>query len=122
MDVREIDKKFKSNSISFILASHLLEHMKYDEALNTVKKCHKILKKGGKMTVEVPNGSFLALPLKEEDSRFIRVGMPEIPYFKHEIIFTMLSLYELLKEGGFKKLTENCRVSTGCSARIDVEK
>ncbi|MCX6749296.1 MAG: methyltransferase domain-containing protein [Candidatus Pacearchaeota archaeon] len=44
---------FKPNSVDFIFAAHILEHV--DNPLKFLKECQKILKKGGKMEIRVPH-------------------------------------------------------------------
>lgn len=44
---------FKKNSVDFILASHILEHLK--EPMDFLKECYRILKKQGRMKIKVPH-------------------------------------------------------------------
>ena len=44
---------FKKNSVDFILASHILEHLK--EPLDFLEECQRMLKKGRRMEIRVPH-------------------------------------------------------------------
>lgn len=44
---------FKANSVDFILASHILEHV--DEPFKFLKESQRILKPGGRMEIRVPH-------------------------------------------------------------------
>ena len=46
---------FKDNSFKYIYASHLLEHLYFEEAMNLLKECLRVLKPGGILRVMVPN-------------------------------------------------------------------
>jgi predicted SAM-dependent methyltransferase len=53
-DVRE-PLPFPSNSASAIYASHLLEHLYFEEARRVVKECSRVLAPGGAFRVVVPD-------------------------------------------------------------------
>lgn len=53
MDVTKLD--FEENSVSEILAIHVLEHISPYKLLDTLKLWRKILKPGGKLTAELPD-------------------------------------------------------------------
>ena len=55
--VRDVRKKlpFDGESIDFIYSSHLIEHLRKDEAEKVLKECLRILKRGGVVRLSVPN-------------------------------------------------------------------
>lgn len=52
--------RFPSDSVDEIYASHVLEHVSHRKALDTLKGIHRVLKKGGKFFVAVPDLDILA--------------------------------------------------------------
>ena len=54
-DLDKYPYPFKANSVDFILAAHVLEHL--DKPLTFLKECQRILKKGGRMEIRVPHVS-----------------------------------------------------------------
>src|SRR3989344_4658167 len=54
-DLDKYPYPFKENSIDFILAAHVMEHL--DDPLKFLKECQRILKKGEKMELRVPHVS-----------------------------------------------------------------
>lgn len=46
---------FDSNSVDEILMVEVLEHISWRETVNVLKECHRILKVGGKMHIQVPD-------------------------------------------------------------------
>ncbi|HET6370269.1 MAG TPA: methyltransferase domain-containing protein, partial [Nitrospiria bacterium] len=48
---------FQENSMSAIYASHLLEHLYFDESERLLKECFRLLRQGGVLRMLVPNGS-----------------------------------------------------------------
>ncbi|MDO8634101.1 MAG: class I SAM-dependent methyltransferase [archaeon] len=53
----DIEKVFpyKDNTFDYIIARHVIEHL--DDPHYTINECHRILKKGGTLIVEVPHYS-----------------------------------------------------------------
>ena len=49
---------FSSNSVDRIYTSHMLEHIPYRELLIFLNECYRVLKKGGELSVCVPNAGF----------------------------------------------------------------
>lgn len=53
IDINAIPWPWKTNSISEILMSHVLEHL--DDPIAAIREIHRVLKPGGRITVYVPH-------------------------------------------------------------------
>lgn len=60
--VRDVRKKlpFDDESIDFIYSSHLIEHLRKDEAEKVLRECFRVLKKGGLIRLVVPDLELMA--------------------------------------------------------------
>jgi len=60
--VRDVRKKlpFDNNSVNFIYSSHLIEHLRKDEAEKLLRDCLRVLKSGGVIRLSVPDLEFMA--------------------------------------------------------------
>ena len=54
-DLTEFPYPFEENSIDEILMTELLEHISWRQSVNVLRECHRILKPGGKMQIQVPD-------------------------------------------------------------------
>lgn len=52
-DVQELDRYFRPNTFDVILLGELIEHI--ENPYQTLKKCHRVLKAGGKIIISTPN-------------------------------------------------------------------
>lgn len=52
--------QFETESIDEIYASHVLEHVSQNKVLDTLKGIHRVLKKGGKCYISVPDLDILS--------------------------------------------------------------
>lgn len=80
MDVRKLD--FPDNSVTEILASHLLEHLSPHFVPMTLKEWHRVLKPGGKLAMEMPDFEKLCKRFVEEkdyDKRMLIVNAVYCP-------------------------------------------
>jgi predicted SAM-dependent methyltransferase len=71
-------KQFKDESIEEIYASHVLEHVKHSLLMQTFLEIFRILKKGGKFYISVPDLSVLTnlfVSAKSADERFLVMKM-----------------------------------------------
>lgn len=76
---------FDDNSIDTIIARHIMEHV--IDPIDVLKKWHKVLKKGGRLIVAVPNqGIISSIPMNKE----------------HIHAFIPLSMKNLLEKVGYK--------------------
>jgi predicted SAM-dependent methyltransferase len=53
--IQDLEKHFKPNTIDEIRAYHVLEHVRPKEVFPTMRSWWKVLKPGGKVTIEVPD-------------------------------------------------------------------
>lgn len=60
--VRDVRKKlpFDDESIDFIYSSHLIEHIRKDEAEKVLRDCFRVLKRGGLIRLVVPDLELMA--------------------------------------------------------------
>ncbi len=71
------------NSVDKIYASHVLEHIPYRELINLLREIHRILKKGGELSVSVPDASlFINAYVNKEKFQ------PEDGFYKPAIVDT----------------------------------
>ena len=69
---------FEDNSVDIIYQSHLLEHLDRGKALQLLKECFRVLKKGGIMRLIVPDTKKIAKQYVEgriDEYRYINVGV-----------------------------------------------
>ena len=51
---------FKDNSVDLIYTSHCLEHIIWHKTVDALKEAYRVLKKGGKLEIHVPNFEVIA--------------------------------------------------------------
>lgn len=78
---------FNANSIDTVIVLEVLEHIKDDRAV--IKEIYRVLKKGGKIIVTVPNKSWWHI-------------INPVKYFEHERHYSNELIVSRLKEAGFK--------------------
>lgn len=81
-----------------IILNHTLEHL--ENPLNILKKARTLLKKGGKIFVDVPNFGSLS-------SRFLGSRWPYLAPGEHLYHFEPRTLKEVIKRAGFKVIFES---------------
>lgn len=100
------DLDYKDNSVDEILASHLLEHL-HRNSLGVLKDWYRMLKKGGKLEVRVPNLEWSAEQIinKRLDNWVLQViyGEQSNKYQIHLTGFTVERLRNLLVRAGFQE-------------------
>ncbi len=117
-DLHKLPLPIQSDSLEVINFSHILEHFVYTHGLELLKECHRILSKGGRIDVYVPNLTNCALVLL--GAKVLRAKMsPEMgnlygkgfmyedreqynQFHKHGYISS--SLREILKRAGFQEI------------------
>lgn len=127
--VRDVRKKlpFDDESIDFIYSSHLIEHLRKDEAESVLRECFRVLKRDGLIRLLVPDLELMARNyLKEVENiqnnekkqeylpseRFLEVlgigGRTRAPFIlkifssgEHKWMYDQLSLTALLTSCGF---------------------
>lgn len=100
---------FENESVDQIYASHVLEHLSCQEAGVALTEWYRVLKKGGKLFVSVPNLKTLSKLILRDDLSYdelIRVismiyGGQIDQYDFHKYGYTIENLTHLLKTVGF---------------------
>jgi len=59
---------FMDNKVSYIYCSNVLEHLQPRETIKVVTECHRVLKKGGKLRVVIPDLDILIKKYKDPDT------------------------------------------------------
>ena len=54
-DLTEFPYPFEDNSVDEILMEEFLEHIPFRYSVGVLKECHRILKEGGKLSIQVPD-------------------------------------------------------------------
>lgn len=75
------------NSVAFILAEHVWEHVSPPEGLKCLEECRRILKPGGTLRLCVP---VVGVHLKREHARDLIVGHGHQQALDQNIVITML--------------------------------
>jgi len=74
-DVKNL-KMFDDNSIDVIECCHLLEHLTYIDALQALREWFRVLRKGGKLLIELPNlQRCIEMLYKKENEESVMYGM-----------------------------------------------
>ena len=103
------DLDYGDNTFEAIYMSHLLEHLRLEDARTLLFNCHKWLHEGCKLFISVPDLGVLAELLVEgvESHIIIEIiyGKPDKPVEKrHQWGYTEISLKRELEVVGFKVL------------------
>lgn len=94
LSVKLIDTDNTNKRFDFIIASHMIEHLFIGDLISFLGKMRKLLKKGGKMLIEVPKGADEIGFLSNEQRRGIL-------FEPHTVSFSTYGLVHIL---------ENCRL------------
>ncbi|MFS8857664.1 methyltransferase domain-containing protein [Synechococcus sp. H55.7] len=100
---------FGSESVDQIYASHVLEHFDYREAKVALTEWYRVLKKGGRLYISVPNLKALSRVLLKDDLSYDQLvyiismfyGGQVDQYDFHKYGYTIENLTHLLKTVGF---------------------
>jgi len=100
-----------SNYAEEILAKDVLEHISFRKVRDVLKDWYRVLKPGGKITIQVPD--LLAIyekVVKKDPSDWWSIsywiyGAQDYPENTHKTGFTYTALYKLLTEVGFKRIS-----------------
>lgn len=57
LDIGKFPWPWKDNSIDGIHASHVIEHLPFEDQIKFILECHRILKKGGFLRLSLPHAS-----------------------------------------------------------------
>jgi len=91
---------FQPGSIDAILAEHVWEHLTVEQGRAAADTCYRYLKPGGYLRLAVPDG-FNPDP---EYQSWVRVGGASPGQIEngHQVLYTYLSLREVLEKSGFR--------------------
>lgn len=102
-DIRE-GLPYDEKRVDLIIMKDVLEHFK--EPVNILMECYRVLKKGGKLSVQVPDlnkvidrGFIEGTPFFRTENRLL--GGRKNKYDQHKSLFTKKKLDERLREAGF---------------------
>jgi predicted SAM-dependent methyltransferase len=118
---------FDNSVVDDIYASHVLEHFSHLRTLDVLKEWRRVLKKGGKAYIAVPDFRAVLNIYKEFGMvtwvTHMLYGDQEYPLAYHYTIFDSESLPNLLHEAGFSLVQQVQSFSLGlndCSTLVDV--
>jgi 2-polyprenyl-3-methyl-5-hydroxy-6-metoxy-1,4-benzoquinol methylase len=94
------EAKLNSNFFDVVILNHTLEHV--NNPIETLKKAHSILNKGGLILIDVPNFGSLS-------SRIYKSKWPYILPNEHTFHFTPDTLKKVIKKSGFKVIHTETR-------------
>jgi len=100
LDLNDLDKAFEPNSVDFIFAGHVLEHLPYQNSLDLLKKCQKVMKPFRMMLIVVPDYS------KCNDIDIETAERVIMSQGDHKMLFNRDRLYKMIKESGFSRAFE----------------
>ncbi len=105
--------QFSNESIEEIYASHVLEHVPHSEMLETLKGIYRVLRRGGKFFISVPDmdvlchtfiSPFISAEIKFHIMKIIFGGQIN-KYDFHHFGWNHQFINDFLKESGFKNIT-----------------
>lgn len=115
---------FLDQSVDFVFNEHLIEHLTYDDGLNLIKECFRVLKPEGVFRISTPDLDFLIECYQrnrigeyadmgwnpETSCKFINEGMK---LWGHQFIYNFKELIASLVKTGFSAIEiKDWRVST----------
>jgi len=116
---------YETDSVDEIYHSHLMEHLSYEETLAALAEWRRVLKPGGRLTINVPDMEYAAIQLLDmlghnvnnldHPTGIIKSKVFDTPHKMMEIIYgnqdhegefhksgyTTTSIAQLLKDNGF---------------------
>ena len=105
---------FESESVDYIVSSHMLEHLDWNEGLNFLRECYRVMKPGAVMRIAVPDlalmvEKYLNRSLQDFDEININAASNEQQSFKfwsflcdnHKIAYDINSLTKIGNLSGF---------------------
>ncbi|HEY0669754.1 MAG TPA: hypothetical protein VGD22_16345 [Sphingobacteriaceae bacterium] len=97
LNTSDWDNFFKPNSIKAIIAEHVWEHLTPEQGFIAAANCFKYLRTGGHLRIAVPDG----YNPKQEYINYVKPGGTGAGADDHKILYTYLSMSEMLKRAGF---------------------
>lgn len=92
-DLMETLQSLADGSQDMVIAFDVIEHFMKNELIYFIDEVHRVLRKGGKWIIHIPNA----------ESPF--AGRIRYGDFTHELAFTRVSITQLLKSSGFSLVT-----------------
>ncbi|MHB2156282.1 class I SAM-dependent methyltransferase [Calditrichota bacterium GD2] len=115
---------FENESVHFIYASHLIEHIFKEDVLNLFKEAHRVLRKDGVIRLSTPDLD-LAIKLFNQGQTeealylFFKNSKRDYQYFTiHKYLYNFKLLEKYLREAGFTKVYR-CSFKKGRVPDID---
>lgn len=96
LDITKLDEAFEPNSVDFIYAGHILEHLDYESAVMVMRKAHYVLKTFGTILVVVPD--YTKIP---ENTPIETAEQIVFDHGNHKILFNKERLDKLFYSSGF---------------------
>jgi predicted SAM-dependent methyltransferase len=106
---------FENNTVDLIVSSHMLEHLDWNEGLNFLKECYRIMKPNATMRIAVPDTETLFQYYKTNklemlDEMNVTAAQNKSQSFKlwsflfdgHKIAYDFSSLEQIGNEAGFR--------------------
>ena len=110
---------FREDSIDELYAGHMLEHLIITEALPVLRHWHLKLKKGGRLTITIPDFDLIWKQRSFEDANLMLMRPQEMfSEGPHRSLWTIRKVVEYLKEIGFRKI----KVIKDCPYLVNKEK
>lgn len=111
---------FENNTIDLIVSSHMLEHLDWNEGLNFLKECNRIMKPNATIRIAVPDAEKLVSYYKDNNLGFldqmnVTASQNKAQTFKlwsflfdgHKIAYDFSSLEQIGMEAGFRVERKN---------------
>jgi SAM-dependent methyltransferase len=117
---------FASGSVDAIYASHVWEHLYYEDARRATNECFRVLKRGAYLRLVVPDlqlyceqylgrlndpaaakalhGKLLYRHLAREKSLLIRLYTAVVDFHTHKFMYDEAAMMEMLRESGFSEI------------------
>ena len=131
MDIAEA-LRFEDNSVDYILAEHVVEHVNHNEALCFFDECRRILKEGGVLRVCIPSFQKIKDLADSEYVEFTKQFFansksPDVHLraivlcHEHKSMWTSDVLWDFLSMAGFDKIKKCDMRKSDHEARRDVD-
>jgi predicted SAM-dependent methyltransferase len=114
---------FCDDSIDYIYSSHFLEHLYKDEGERLVFEIYRVLKKGGRVRITVPDLRHVVdLYLQGQRGKALSfafvTSQPRSRYSRHQYLYDFELLRDLLAKAGFAEI-ERCQYRRGSVPDIE---
>lgn len=109
LDMTKLRDRFAPDSVDLILFSQTLEHVDEHVGFNVLQQIYSVLKPGGCVIVEVPDGSDVEEKYRRGDINYHEYktligGNEDVPYQDHHALYTKEKLESILRNLGFSHI------------------